>query len=423
MISAPRIPPGSEIDGAGYRLLMVTAAARLALRRKAISRPLRRALLTTALGRIPDSDRAWIDRIEAARPQLAAGAIAATEDSVDRPEAERLEEANTAVKWMSLPPILGRLLLRIVREREPRSCLELGTGFGISTSYQAAGLEINGEGRVRSLDIDGMIALARPGIAQLGLESRIEFVGGEIERTLDTAVAAAGPIDFALLDADHTEAATVAAFDAICPGLRPGPWSCSTTSTGPTACGALGRRSNGATASRKRSASAASASSCSTGDQRKNRSASDLNFGLIRLATHRASSRGSAISRQPSELSILSISASAEPSFVAMLAAAESCAERRSRPSRWLVRHSSSFAFSSEATRRSSSATRSDSLGAHQLGAVQRISSSLIRARISPSIRSWFGAPTSRIIDCPGSGSRADARGSRPERPDLAHRR
>ena len=201
---------------------MATAAARLALRRNAISRPLRRALLTTALGRIPDSDRAWIDRIEAARPQLAAGAIAATKDSVDRPEAERLEEANTAVKWMSLPPILGRLFLRIVRELEPRSCLELGTGFGISTSYQAAGLEINGEGRVRSLDIDGMIALARPGIAQLGLESRVEFVGGEIERTLGTAVSTAGSIDFAFLDADHTEAATVAAFDAICPGFAPG---------------------------------------------------------------------------------------------------------------------------------------------------------------------------------------------------------
>ena len=114
---------------------MVAAAARLASRPDASSLSLRRALLTTALGRIPDSDRVWIDRIEAARPQLAAGAIAATEDSVDRPEAERLDEAITAVKWMSLPPILGRLLLRIVSELEPRSCLELGTGFGISTSY------------------------------------------------------------------------------------------------------------------------------------------------------------------------------------------------------------------------------------------------------------------------------------------------
>ncbi len=218
MKGAPRVPPGSGIGEAGYRGLMAAAAARLAVRGGPSSHPLRRALVSTAFDRIPAPDRDWVERIEAARPELAALAIAATHDR-DRPVTERLEEATAAVRWMSLPPILGRLLLRIVRELEPQSCLELGTGFGVSSSYQAAGLEINGRGRLTSLDIEGMIALARPGLAHLGLDHRVELVGGPIEQTLVTALDAAHPAGFALLDADHTEAGTLAAFETICPRL------------------------------------------------------------------------------------------------------------------------------------------------------------------------------------------------------------
>lgn len=201
---------------------MGAASARLARRRDRPSRALRLALRTTALDRIPAEDRTWIERIDGARPALPAAAIAATEDALDRPEAEHLDEATAAVKWMSLPPVLGRLLFRLVREHQPRSCLELGTGFGISTAYHAAALDVNGRGRLTSLDIEAMVALARPGLARLGLEHRIELVGGLIEETLDGALAAASPIDYALLDADHTEAGTLAAFDAIMPRLSAG---------------------------------------------------------------------------------------------------------------------------------------------------------------------------------------------------------
>jgi len=210
---------------AGYRLLLARALPRLAGRDDRSSQALATAIRTTALGRFPAEERAWIERIEAARARIPTSAIevgATVGDGPRRPVGEHLEEASQACLWMSLPPALGRFLTRLVRELAPDSALELGTGFGISTSYQLAALDLNGSGRMTSLDVEDMVAIARPGLERLGFGDRVVLVGGRIEDTLAGAVAAATPIDYALLDADHTEAGTLSAFDAILPHLAPG---------------------------------------------------------------------------------------------------------------------------------------------------------------------------------------------------------
>ena len=201
---------------------MAAAAARLRGRRDRASTALGAALRATALGRVPADERAWLDRIDIHRRRLPAATVAASRAAPDRPErdpSEWLAEASRACQWMSLPPILGRLLTRLVRELSPRSCLELGTGFGISTAYQAAALELNGAGRMVSLDVAEMTEIAAPGLSELGLAQRIDLIPGLIEETLEDACVRAAPIDYALLDADHTEAGTLAAFDAIHPAL------------------------------------------------------------------------------------------------------------------------------------------------------------------------------------------------------------
>jgi predicted O-methyltransferase YrrM len=223
-LKLPAIPPGSLIAGTGYRLLMASSAARLMRRRDPSPRAVAAALRTTALGLIPAEERAWIDRIDAHRRRLPA-LVASVEEgpaSPRRPPSERLAEASRACQWMSLPPIWAIFLARLVRELAPRSSLELGTGFGISTAFQAAALELNGSGTLLSLDIEGMTTLAQPGLDRLGLERRAELVPGMIEDTLSTAVERAAPIDYALLDADHTEHGTLTAFDAVLPRLSAG---------------------------------------------------------------------------------------------------------------------------------------------------------------------------------------------------------
>ena len=225
-MSRLQVRPDSPLVGAGYRLIFARALPGVARRDDAPSRALAAAIRTTVLGQTPAEERAWIERIEAGRTQIPKSAVEVAGEAADgsppRPEDEHLAEASQALMWMSLPPALGRFLTRLVREIEPRSALELGTGFGVSSSYQAAALELNGAGRMLSLDVEDMVAIAEPGLERLGLSERVELVGGPIEETLAGACERAAPIDYALLDADHTEAGTLGPFDAILPHLAPG---------------------------------------------------------------------------------------------------------------------------------------------------------------------------------------------------------
>ncbi|MGH7317340.1 MAG: O-methyltransferase [Candidatus Rokuibacteriota bacterium] len=118
---------------------------------------------------------------------------------------------------MSLPPVWCLLLMRLVRTMRPRSCLELGTGFGISGAYQAAALELNGTGRLTTVEGAAEWAeIARRGFMELGL-SRVEPVVGPIAEML--ADARLGPFDHVLVDAEHTEEAMLAAFEMLLPDL------------------------------------------------------------------------------------------------------------------------------------------------------------------------------------------------------------
>jgi predicted O-methyltransferase YrrM len=216
------LAPGSAAANAGYRLLLAVAAGRLRGQDRS-SRAVARALRTTALGQVPPAERAWLGRIAGYRGELADGAITANADPTHGLDPHtHQEQASAACLWMSLPPLLGSLLTRLVRELEPRSCLELGTGFGVSTSYQAAALDLNGSGRLVTLDVEGMQRIAGPGLAGIGLGDRVTLRSGQIEETLAGAIADVEPIDFALLDADHTEAGTMGAFEQLLPCLGAG---------------------------------------------------------------------------------------------------------------------------------------------------------------------------------------------------------
>jgi predicted O-methyltransferase YrrM len=206
-----------------YRLLMGAAAARLGRgARHGPTRGVAKALWDVCLGTVPADEAAWAQRIAERRRALPADVRAHSIDTRGLDPTTWREEATAATEWMSLPPVLTRLLMRLVRERRPLACLELGTGFGISTACQAAALELNGAGRIVSLDVEGMSAIAAAWLEGVGLSHRTELVAGQIEDTLPGAVEGLSPVDFVLLDADHTEAGTFGAFETILPALAPG---------------------------------------------------------------------------------------------------------------------------------------------------------------------------------------------------------
>ncbi len=202
-----RVPPDSAVANAARRTLMAARVPRLARRSDPAAGALARALRTTALGRIPAEEGAWIERIERRRSRVDELALGIA----------------TICPFWSVPRIWGILQLRLVRELAPRTCLELGTGFGISAAYQAAALALNGAGRLVTLEREPrVVEIARETVAELGLESRVEQRVGEIGETLARVAPEIAPVDYAFVDAEHTERATVASFGELLPHASDG---------------------------------------------------------------------------------------------------------------------------------------------------------------------------------------------------------
>lgn len=205
-----RIDPDGTLTRAGHRSLMLGSWAKVRGRDDAPSRAIARALATAGAGRYPPGDRAWIDRIEARRRRIPA-------------DADPGDELRGACPFWSIPRHWGRFLMRLVRELEPETCIEMGVGFGMSGCYQAAALELNGRGRLTCLDQEESLAeIARESFAELNLAPRIDLHMGAIGQTLEPVADSLAPIDYAYIDAEHTEEATVHNFEVVLPRLAPG---------------------------------------------------------------------------------------------------------------------------------------------------------------------------------------------------------
>lgn len=216
-----RIDPGAVLaSSVGARTLMASAVPRLATRRDRSARAVARALRDVASGRVPPDEGEWSRRIEARRAALLADQRATR---VSNTEFEGAMEVSEVAWWLSLPPVWCRFLMRLVSEVAPRSALELGSGVGISGAYQAAALRDDEERRLVTLDAsEDWARLAREGFERLGLAEKVALRLGDIAETLPGVLDEVAPLDYAFVDAEHTEEATVAYFDAIAPHLAPG---------------------------------------------------------------------------------------------------------------------------------------------------------------------------------------------------------
>lgn len=198
------------------RLRMATALPRLARQEGPAPQAIARAVRTTALGRIPEEEREWIGRIEAHRRALN------IDEAIAKPFEAGLPDKVSWASWsVSITPVWTLFLMRLLRELAPQSCLELGTGLGISAAYQGAALRLNGAGRLITLDGSPQwAAIAEDGLESLGLE-HVAVAVGPIADTLADVLRDAAPLDYALVDAEHTEEATVGYFESIVGHMSP----------------------------------------------------------------------------------------------------------------------------------------------------------------------------------------------------------
>jgi predicted O-methyltransferase YrrM len=232
------IPPDSPAAQGFHRALLAIQGRRNAGRAGPAVSTLAAALADAARGRPTPPDREWLARIEARRTEIpfemvaaenagggafAIGPGTAADEPVRPPTAaERLGQAWEVCRWASIPPIWGHTLFRLVRAVRPAACLELGTGLGLSGAYQAAALELNGHGKLTTVDVNKASDIAGRGFAQLGLEGRIRREKGWIDELLPALLDDLPRLDYAFLDAEHSYAATTRHFDAVLPRLAPG---------------------------------------------------------------------------------------------------------------------------------------------------------------------------------------------------------
>ena len=218
------IPPDSPAATAAHRAVMAGGAMRLGGRGEPGARAVAAALRDTAAGWMPDAERGWVERVERRRAEIPFEMVREDLDGLGpgADGAERLASAWETCRWTSLPPLWGRFLTRLVSELTPRSSLELGTGLGLSALYQGSALELRGEGELVTMDAHPAARIAERGFAELEIEHRVQLEFGQIDDTLPGLMARVGSVDYAMLDADHSEEATVRHFEAILPHLAGG---------------------------------------------------------------------------------------------------------------------------------------------------------------------------------------------------------
>lgn len=184
-------------------------------------------------GQAAEDEAAWIERIEKKRRELAASAApltivdfgAGTKSQFDQDGADPSHTITKTLGEMtrsSKPPRWAFLLFRIVRELGPEACVELGSCVGISASYEAAALELNGRGRLITLEgADVLAERSRRTIDELGLADRASVRLGRFAATLPGTLDDLPPVDYAFIDGHHVEDATIDYMEQILPRLAP----------------------------------------------------------------------------------------------------------------------------------------------------------------------------------------------------------
>jgi predicted O-methyltransferase YrrM len=137
------------------------------------------------------------------------------------------------LKRSVLPPYWAKFLFRLVAERNPQGIVELGTSLGLTTLHLALGSPaaevVTFEG------CENIATLAKKHFRQVKEQpffnpDKIRLEVGNIDQTLPLFLEknkkseSPLPLDFVLIDANHTEEATLRYFELLLPHLHAESW-------------------------------------------------------------------------------------------------------------------------------------------------------------------------------------------------------
>ena len=110
------------------------------------------------------------------------------------------------------PKKYAQLLFRMIQYYQPKTILELGTSFGITTSYLASG---NAAAKIYTCEGAKEIAsIAKQNFQTLNIKN-IDVIEGDFAKTLPTLFSQIQQVDFAFVDGNHRKAPTVEYFKEL----------------------------------------------------------------------------------------------------------------------------------------------------------------------------------------------------------------
>jgi predicted O-methyltransferase YrrM len=190
----------------------------------------RRVAAAIARRRLPPPAEAYAARIEAVRAELSGSADML--GAWDRPWLARSPELRARLKLdqaddrfessipvrtaceASKPPKWCRALMAMVLDAKPAVGVEMGTNLGISGLYIAAGMTVNGQGKLITMEGAPSKAAVAAGLFER-LAVPAEVVVGDFADTLAAVLAQAQGVGFAFIDGFHEGAATVRYHEAF----------------------------------------------------------------------------------------------------------------------------------------------------------------------------------------------------------------
>lgn len=110
------------------------------------------------------------------------------------------------------PKKYAQLLFRMVQYYKPKTIIELGTSFGISSAYLAAA--DNGPDVYTCEGASSIAAIAKQNFEELGLKN-IHLTEGDFSHTLPAVLSQAGKIELAFIDGNHRKEPTLNYFQQL----------------------------------------------------------------------------------------------------------------------------------------------------------------------------------------------------------------
>lgn len=122
----------------------------------------------------------------------------------------RVRQIKNMAKSSLTPAYYCQILFRLIHHYKPKTILELGTSFGISTLYQAIP-----DGNAKVITLEGCPHVAK--IAQQHFKAmeakNIRLINGPFDEVLDQALADIEKLDYVFIDGNHRQAPTLRYFE------------------------------------------------------------------------------------------------------------------------------------------------------------------------------------------------------------------